>query len=108
MYVKDPHPYKAKLLILHFLKVLPELSQINSLSALVMVFQVGKREIRCVWQHIILLSLGKNWFCERADSTGSVNIYIKEMNWSFYWPLKNEAGFLWAGHFKGFKKNPIW
>lgn len=46
--LRAPHPYKAKLLILHFLKVLPELSQINSLSALVMVFQFGKREIHCV------------------------------------------------------------
>lgn len=56
---KVPHPYKAKLLILHFLKVLPELSQINSLNAPVMVFQFGKREILSVQQHIILLSSGK-------------------------------------------------
>lgn len=41
-------PYKAKLLKLHFLKVPPELSQINSLNALVIVFQFGKREIHCV------------------------------------------------------------
>lgn len=81
---RAPHPYKAKLLILHFLKVLPEASQINSLSALVMVFQLGKREIHCVLQHIILVSLGKNSFCERADSTASVNTYIKEMSCSFY------------------------
>lgn len=53
------HPYKAKLLILHFLKVLPEVSQINSLNALVMVFQFGRREIHCVQQHILPLFLGK-------------------------------------------------
>lgn len=75
----------------------------HSIHALVTVFQFGKREIYCVQQHAILPSSGKRWYLERADSTYSlVNIYNKKMSWSFGWPLKKEAKFVWAGHFKGF------